>query len=250
MDRDTTEIEFTLDKASPVPLYFQLARELESAIADGRLAKGTYLGNEIELADRWQISRPTVRRAIQELVDTGLLVRQRGVGTQVVNDQIRRRVTMMSLFDDLAAQERAPKSTVITHEQVVADADVAEALGIAHGSTVVHIERCRDADGKRLAIMRNWLILDAAGDITTGQLTKTGLYASLRARGVRPHSATQEIGARIASPTDAALLNLPVGAPLLTMRRVMQDHSGRPVEVGDHVFDASTFSFQNTVLEG
>jgi DNA-binding GntR family transcriptional regulator len=249
VERDTTEIELTLDKSSPVPLYFQLARKLEAAVADGRLAKGTYLGNEIELAERWLVSRPTVRRAIQELVDGGFLVRQRGVGTQVVNDQIRRRVTTMSLYDDLASQSRAPRTSVRVHEHVPAEPRIAADLDVAVGALVVHIERCRDADGKRLAIMRNWLTIEAAGEITSDQLSESGLYAALRANGVRPHSASQRIGACAASAIDAGLLNLPTGAPLLTMRRVMHDAAGRPVEVGEHVFDASTFSFETTVLE-
>lgn len=245
-----SDINRAMDRTSPVPLYFQLAGELQRAISDGRLPKGDFLGNEVDLADRWQISRPTVRRAIKELVDQGLLVRQRGVGTQVVSDHIRRRVTLMSLHDDLEAQGRAPTTTVLTHEVVVADAGIAASLNLAPGSKVVHIERCRTVDGRRLAILRNWITLDTASDITPAQLRGSGLYALLRARGVRPHSAELEIGARIATPTDAALLDLPVGAAVLTTRRVMQDSSGQPVEVGSHIYDASSYTIETNVLSG
>src|SRR5690625_3672912 len=72
-----------LDRNSPVPLYFQVAQCLEDGIRDGVLPPGTRLENEISLAKRLSVSRPTVRRAIQEVVDKGLLVRRRGVGTQV-----------------------------------------------------------------------------------------------------------------------------------------------------------------------
>jgi DNA-binding GntR family transcriptional regulator len=85
----SADLRPSLDRSSPVPLYHQLARDLKAAVADGRIATGSFLQNELELADRWQVSRPTVRRAIQELVDSGLLVRQRGVGTQVVNRESR-----------------------------------------------------------------------------------------------------------------------------------------------------------------
>ena len=64
------------------PLYFQVSRQIEAAIDSGVLAPGDRLENEISLADRWGLSRPTMRRAIQELVDKGLLVRRRGIGTQ------------------------------------------------------------------------------------------------------------------------------------------------------------------------
>ena len=63
------ELDVTLHRNSPVPLYHQLAAQLKHAVESGEVAKGTFLGNELDLADRWQVSRPTVRRAIQDLVD-------------------------------------------------------------------------------------------------------------------------------------------------------------------------------------
>jgi DNA-binding transcriptional regulator YhcF (GntR family) len=90
-----------VDRTSPVPLYFQVAQHLERAIAGGELAPGTRLENEIMLADQLGLSRPTMRRAIQYLVDRGLLVRKRGVGTQVVQSKVRRPVVLTSLYDDL-----------------------------------------------------------------------------------------------------------------------------------------------------
>jgi DNA-binding GntR family transcriptional regulator len=249
MERTTAAFDITLDRSSPMPLYFQLARELERAISDGRLVKGGFLENEIELASTWQLSRPTVRRAIQELVDSGLLVRQRGVGTQVVNDELRPRVRLRGLYDELLADGRHPTTTMIAHERVVADASISDALGLSRGSTVVHIERCRVADGRRIAILRNWLTVEAAGDITTEQLLGNGLYALLRARGVQPHYLLQRIGARTASPIDAALLDLPVGAPLLTTDQQMQDRSGTRVDIGEHVYDAMHYSVELPVVE-
>lgn len=71
-------LQLGVDRGSPVPLYFQLAQQLEAAIEDGTLTPGSLLGNEIDLAGRLGLSRPTVRQAIQSLVDKGLLVRRRG----------------------------------------------------------------------------------------------------------------------------------------------------------------------------
>jgi DNA-binding GntR family transcriptional regulator len=203
----------TLERSSAVPLYYQVARELERAIADGRLAKGAFIENEIPLAASLGISRLTVRRAIQELVDAGMLVRRRGVGTQVVNDKLPRPPLLGSLFDDLTERGRTPKTTVLAHERVVADDTVAAQLSIPRGSTVVYLERCRFADGRRLAILRNWLTVEAAGDIATADLVANGLYKLLRARGIWPHSASRRVGARIAGPVEAALLGLEVGDP-------------------------------------
>jgi len=249
MERVSPQLDVSVDRSSPIPLYHQLAAELRRAIAEGRLVKGGFLGNELELADAWQLSRPTVRRAIEELVDAGLLVRQRGVGTQVVNDELRPKVRLTSLYDVLSAQGRHPTTMVMTHERVIADADVCVELALPPGSMAVHIERCRFAGGRRLAILRNWLTIESAGELTTEQLVGGGLYAWLRARGIWPHYAIQRTGARTAAPTDAALLDLPVGAPLLTVHVVMQDRSGTRIDVGHHVCDASEYSMETAVIE-
>lgn len=243
------DVAVTLNRISPVPLYHQLAHQLKDAVEHGDLPKGTFLDNELDLADRWQVSRPTVRRAIQELVDDGMLVRRRGVGTQVVNDQVRRPFTLSSFHDDLVASGRTPLTEVVALDRRPAPADVADDLALARRTEVVSIVRRRSAGRRRLAVMRNWLIVDAAGHITADDLERTGLYALIRERGVRPHYATQRLGARVATEEEAELLGIDTGAPVLTMRRVMQDLTGRPVEVGDHAYDAAHYSVEMAVVE-
>jgi DNA-binding GntR family transcriptional regulator len=95
----TTSI--AVDRASPVPLYYQVAQQLEQVIQSGELAPGTRLNNELVLADQLGVSRPTLRRAMEYLVDRGYLVRKRGIGTQVVHPKLRRPVQLTSLYDDL-----------------------------------------------------------------------------------------------------------------------------------------------------
>ena len=73
-----------LDRESPVPLYYQLAQNMETAIRQGRLSSGSHLENEIELARQLRVSRPTVRRAIALLANRGLVIRRHGIGTLVV----------------------------------------------------------------------------------------------------------------------------------------------------------------------
>src|SRR5215212_8813975 len=119
------ELVLDLDRSSPVPLYFQVSRQIEAA-----LERGDRLENEIGLADRWGLSRPTMRRAIQELVDKGMLVRRRGIGTQVVHAQVKRKAEVSSLFDDLARSGQQPTTKVLLHEVTPAAEQVAERLGV------------------------------------------------------------------------------------------------------------------------
>jgi DNA-binding GntR family transcriptional regulator len=243
-------IDIAIDRAGPVPLYFQVLQELEWAIADGRIERGAFLENEIALAERWQLSRPTVRRAIQELVDQGLLVRQRGVGTQVVNDEIRKAGQVSSLHDELLASGQAPSTIVLAFETMIGDASKTDALGLPRGSMVLYVERCRLANGRRLALMRNWVLPSAAGNLTADDLNCGGLYSLFRVKGFWPHYSSQRIGARNASPVDAALLGLPIGAAVLTVQSVMQDKTGSRIDCCEMVSDAASYSRELTVIEG
>ncbi len=178
-----------------MPLYFQLSQQLEAAIEHGALTPGSLLGNEIELAGRLGLSRPTVRQAIQSLVDKGLLVRRRGVGTQVVHSQVKRPLELSSLYDDLEAAGQRPATKVLVNTVVPASAEVAAALNVAEGSDVHRVERLRMAHGEPMAYLCNYLP-PGLFDLDTGQLEATGLYRLMRAAGITLHSARQSIGAR------------------------------------------------------
>ncbi|WP_369204810.1 GntR family transcriptional regulator [Streptomyces sp. PU-14G] len=236
-----------MDRASPVPLYFQLSQQLESAIERGALAPGSLLGNEIELAGRLGLSRPTVRQAIQSLVDKGLLVRRRGIGTQVVHSQVRRPMELSSLYDDLEAAGQRPATRVLRESVGEATAEVAAALGVPEGAEVRSVERLRLTHGEPMAYMRNHLPVDLL-TWERAELESTGLYRLMRAAGVTLHSARQAVGAKAADAAEAELLGEEQGAPLLTMQRTAYDDTGRPVEYGSHLYRASRYAFDFQLL--
>jgi DNA-binding GntR family transcriptional regulator len=243
----TVTLELSVDRSSPVPLYFQLSQQLEAAIEHGTLTPGSLLGNEIELAARLGLSRPTVRQAIQSLVDKGLLVRRRGVGTQVVHSQVKRPLELSSLYDDLEAAGQRPATKVLVNTVVAATAEIAAALGVAEGSDVHQVERLRLAHGEPMAYLCNYLP-PALLDLDTPQLETTGLYRMMRAAGITLHSARQSIGARAATAAEAERLAEQEGAPLLTMQRVTFDDTGRAVEYGTHTYRPTRYSFEFQLL--
>ncbi|MET9366611.1 GntR family transcriptional regulator [Streptomyces griseoflavus] len=243
----TVQLELGVDRGSPVPLYFQLSQQLESAIERGVLTPGTLLGNEIELAARLGLSRPTVRQAIQSLVDKGLLVRRRGVGTQVVHSQVKRPLELSSLYDDLEAAGQRPATRVLVNTVVTASAEVAAALAVAEDSEVHRLERLRLTHGEPMAYLCNYLPSGLL-DLDTGQLEATGLYRLMRAAGITLHSARQTIGARAATAAEAERLGERTGAPLLTMQRVTFDDTGRAVEFGTHTYRPDRYSFEFQLL--
>ncbi|MEU9050820.1 GntR family transcriptional regulator [Streptomyces sp. NPDC048384] len=240
-------LDFALDRGSPVPLYYQFAQQLEAAIEHGALAPGNLLGNEVDLSVRLGLSRPTVRQAIQSLVDKGLLVRRRGVGTQVVHSQVKRPLELSSLYDDLEAAGQGPTTQVVRNERVPAAADVAAALGLAEGAEVTVLERLRCTHGQPVAILCNYLPATLL-DLDTVRLESTGLYRMMRAVGITLHSARQTIGARCATAEEAGRLDEKEGTALLTMQRTAYDDTGRAVEYGTHIYRASRYAFDFQLL--
>ncbi|MDR2378485.1 MAG: GntR family transcriptional regulator [Bifidobacteriaceae bacterium] len=233
-----------IDRASPVPLYHQLASQLESSIRTGALAVGTWLENEVDLASRLSVSRPTVRQAISQLVDAGLVARQRGIGTRVVSASIVRPVAFTSFFEDMAAAGLEPKTTTLSLRRVSPDAEIAALFGA--DDEVIEIVRLRGAGEQPIALMRNWIPVrfDA---VTAEALNQRGLYELMRAQGATLKTATQLIGARAATASEAKLLGIRSGAPCVTMKRRARDHLGDLIELGDHLYRGDKYQFTSTL---
>ncbi|GAA2028175.1 GntR family transcriptional regulator [Catenulispora yoronensis] len=237
-----------VDRSSPIPLYFQVAEQIAEAIRAGELAPGDQLDSEVQIAEALGLSRPTVRQAIGHLVDRGMIVRRRGVGTQILPMPVRREMELTSLHDDLARSGRAPGTDVLLLARVPAEPEAAAALGVPGGTQVTKVVRLRRSQGEPLALMRNWLP-DPVPALGVELLETTGLYEVLRKAGIRICVARQRIGACTADQEQATLLEERRGAALLTMERTAFDDSGRAVEFGSHIYRASRYSLEVTVTE-
>lgn len=241
------ELFTDLDRTGPVPLYYQISSRLERAIREGTIPAGARLENEISIGEKLGLSRPTVRRAIQELVDKGLLVRRRGIGTQVVQARVNRPVELTSLHEDLSQGGMMPTTQVLSLERIPADAHTAQLLNISAGTEITHIRRLRSANETPMAILENFLPPEFA-DITAEHLETGGLYQILRARGITIQIANQTIGARRTNADEHELLDIAKGSPLLTMDRVAYDQGGRVIEAGQHCYRPDLYSFSTTLV--
>ena len=240
--------EVTVNRSSPVPLYFQVAEQLERAILDGILLPGDRIANEVALADQLGLSRPTLRQAIQTLVDKGMLVRKRGVGTQVVHTPIRRTVELTSLNDDLRRAGEHPSTVVLGLEAIEADEEPAERLKVPIGTGVWRLDRLRFVADEPLALMCNFVPLEVT-DLGEVDLTKVGLYEHFRAMGIHIRVAHQTISARRADLQEARHLAGRKGDPVLTMQRTSYDDNGRAVEYGTHLYRPDLYSFETTLVD-
>ena len=240
--------DITIDRNSPVPLYFQISEPIARLIVSRQLPTGTRIEDELSMARRLRVSRPTARQALQRLVDRGLVVRRRGIGTQVAPARIHRPAELTGLFSEISVRGHRPSTLVLHYDEHPATEEQAHSLGVGAGSPVTQFRRLRLSDGEPLAILRNLVPTSLAP--TRDELETSGLYEALRASGVVLLSARQSIGARNATSEEAELLRLEPGTSLLTMRRTTSDESGTIVEVGDHVYRADRYTFDSTVFAG
>jgi YD repeat-containing protein len=245
------QVDVTLDRSSSIPLYHQLAQAIEAAILAGDLAPGDRLENELSLTTRLGLARPTARQAIGELTRKGLVVRKRGVGTQVLSDRINRETRLSSLYDDLIKSGRRPETRLLSYEVGPPGPDLL-ALGPALETAIdetdefIRIRRLRSADGLPLAVLTNHLpaSLQLSEDDLVESADSAGLYALLRSRGINLQVAHQTVGARLMTAEEGRLLSERRPAAGLTALRVAYDDSGRLIEIGQHVYRASHYSLE------
>jgi DNA-binding GntR family transcriptional regulator len=239
---------YVADRGGPLPLYHELAEKIEQAIVGGEMPAGARLEDEGTLSERLGVSRPTMRRAIQLLAAKGLLVRRRGLGTQVVPlPSMSRKLELTSLWDDLTRLGKHPSTTVIECATVPAPTNVASELAVAADSPVLHMRRLRSADDTPIALLENYLP-EQYGDITAETMAADGLYETLSRRGVTIRVAHQSMSAVAATTETAALLAVPVGAPLIQMSRTAFDFGGRATETGVHLYRPDLYTFETTLV--
>ncbi|NYE69755.1 GntR family transcriptional regulator [Microlunatus parietis] len=238
-------LDITLDRSAAEPLYLQLSRAIERAIATGELADGDRLENELSLTDRLGVSRPTARQAIQELVNKGLLVRKRGVGTQVIRSKFSRDERLSSLYDDLVEAGKTPTTRLLDFRVGPVPDAIAQRVSLPADEPYLQLRRLRLADDLPLAVLANYL--PARIELDPADLEQHGLYPCLRRAGVTLKLAHQRVGARLADEEEAKLLGAIPPLACLTADRLAYDDSGRLVEYGRHIYHAARYSIRSSL---
>lgn len=221
--------QFAINKQSPIPIYHQLQEHIKQLILKGELGPHDRLPSENELAERHNISPMTVRQAMNELVNQGLVYRQQGRGTFVAPQHMLHPLTRLSSFsEDMLARRLEPQAKILVFESVPAGTNVALALDVRSGQEVLRIKRLRLADGRAVGVHDAYL---RDVEITRDALEETGsLYRLLETHGVRLSEGEEVIEAVAATREMGHLLNVTPGAPLLQVTRTMVNDANKPVE--------------------
>lgn len=238
-------LHFTIDKQSPVPIYHQLQEEFRHRILDGDLAPHDRLPSENELSEQFGISPMTVRQAMVELVNDGLVYRERGRGTFVASrlpSNLEHQLTRLSSFsEDMRARDLTPESRVLVFETVPAQGKVAVALEVDDGDEVLRIKRVRLAEGQPVGVHDTY-VRDVP--VQRAELEEVGsLYAVFEQHDVTLAEGEETFKAIAADAELSRHLGVPVGAPLLQVTRTTVDDGGRPVEYVVATYRADLYDY-------
>ena len=230
---------------SPIPLYHRVSSVLHQRVLDGVYSAGDRLAPEDELAAEFNVSRATIRQAVGELVNLGLLSRQQGRGTfvQETSQHAIGQVFHGSLADLLAETKRARFMDIsIAHDEDL-PTRVAESLELEEGRGTI-VRRARTIDGRLFAYTINYLPPELGRLVTTRELKHGGLMHLLERRGVDIAAASQSIRAQLCDVHVAEQLGLELGAPVLFVERVLLDSDAAPVELVQTWYRGDMYVYQ------
>jgi GntR family transcriptional regulator len=235
----------SLNRTSPVPLYYQLAEALREQIRAGEWQAGDRLPPERVLAEQHGISRMTARQAVSYLVREGTLVVRHGLGTYVAAP--RYGFDAFHLFgfsEDARAQGAAVRSRVIEHGPCVPPRRVARQLRLADSDDAMRLVRLRRADETAVLLETLYLPMRYCTGWQRSELEHGSIYALLEQRGVRLARAEQSLEATIANEYESRLFGIEQGAPMILLEGVTSDAHGQPIEYFKAVYRGDRFTFR------
>jgi GntR family transcriptional regulator, phosphonate transport system regulatory protein len=241
--RAAFEKTMQLSRQPSEPLYLELAQVLRGELRHYRI--GDFLPGEMQLARRFAVNRHTLRRAVDELVQEGRLLRRQGKGTQVLRRPLVYPLQADSAYSDaLAALGVRTEARLLARRQLSASAEEARHLQLAEGAALIELSTLRLLDGEPVSLIRHRYCASHAERLADYQGGSLRRY--LGERGLPLTRRFSLIGARLADRDEAAQLLMPLRMPLLSVFTLSCDASGRPLEIALSASRSDRFQYQVT----
>jgi GntR family transcriptional regulator len=234
------EILKPLDPAGSQPLYQQLQRAIREAIESHALAPDDALPAERQIATDLSISRITVRKALEGLVEEGLLVRRQGSGNFVASRIEKNFAKLTSFSEDMRARGRVPTSKWLKRAEGTVTPEEALTLRLSPGTPVFRFHRLRYADEAPMSLEFTTVV---ASFLPSIDAVDSSLYEALQAVGCRPVRALQRLRALLLSAEQAKLLHAHEGDAGLLVERVGYLRDGQAVEYCQSYYRGDTYDF-------
>lgn len=229
------------------PLYQQVREKLLARISSGELEVGDRLEPEVELAVTYGVSRATMRNAIRDLVQEGLLTRRPGVGTMIIRSAPETRSSNLDpLLESLAGAYEETQLLVLDAQLTQPSEKVAEQLNLDDDEKVLHVFRIVKIEGVTVAVGHTFL--PASLGISAAEARVAPFYDLLERTYRTPLSFGHDsVSAEGATGETAKLLGVKSGTPVLTIDRTAHDGSGQPVEFTETIFRSDYYSYDVTL---
>ena len=230
-----------LSRQPSEPLYLELAQVLRGELRHYRI--GDFLPGEMQLARRFAVNRHTLRRAVDELVQEGRLLRRQGKGTQVLQRPLEYPLQADSAYSEsLAALGLRTEARLLARRQLSASAEESRHLQLAEGAALIELSTLRLLDGEPVSLIRHRYCASHAERLADYQGGSLRRY--LGERGLPLTRRFSLIGARLADRDEAAQLLMPLRMPLLSVFTLSCDATGRPVEIALSASRSDRFQYQ------
>ncbi|MGX9290460.1 GntR family transcriptional regulator [Bacillus sp. A015] len=237
-----------IDKQSPIPMYHQIMENLKKQIEDGTLAPDTLIPSEREYAERFDISRMTVRQALSNLVNEGYLYRQKGKGTFVSRKKFEQPLQGLTSFtEDMRQRGLKASSQLVDFKKTACPEHLLPVLQLSNSDAVYELKRIRLANDEPMAIETSYIPETFAGDLTKEHLTGS-LYEYIENHtGLAIGLAKQELEANVASEQEAHVLSISTGSPVLSIARTTYFQNDLPFEYVLSVYRGDRYKLIHTM---
>ena len=235
--------------SSANPLYQQLMDDIKLDISNQKYRHGDKSPSETELAEIYNVSRITVRRAVSELCDEGYLAKHQGKGTFVTPPKITRKIMqdthVHSFTATCAMSGMQPGGRTVGIRIVPSRQEEQHFLKLPKDSNVIYLQRIRTADGDPVMLENTFLPSPEFDSLLSTDLTNRSLNETLRQKYSRSLVVRQTTKVEVsrASPEHAQLLNITPGDPLFFITAYFLDERDNPIAIARHYFLASRFIF-------
>ncbi|OMC85402.1 GntR family transcriptional regulator [Viridibacillus sp. FSL H8-0123] len=233
-----------LDKNSPVPMYIQIEEFLKGKIFEEEYKIGENIPSEREFSEQLGVSRMTVRHAITNLVNSGLLYREKGRGTYVANPKLEQPLSGLTSFtEDMRSRGYEPSNKLIRFEKIIPPIDIAKALQMKMGDEVFSVVRIRNADQLPMAIERTYIPVEIIPDLDKSMVLGS-LYSLIEERHHQKIGhASQLMEAALVTKEDSKLLNIEQPSAVLIIERKSYLSTGIPFELVRSTYRADRYKF-------
>lgn len=233
-----------IDKNSPIPIYHQLEKQIKQLIEKGDLKPGDMIPSEREYADKYKVSRMTIRQAIVNLVNERYLYRVKGKGTFIMEKKLEQSLQGLTSFsEDMKSRGMKASSKLISFEIIPADSKLADQLGIQEHGPVYEIKRIRLAEEEPMALERTYISANKVKGLTE-EIVQQSLYKYIEEKlHLKIAKGTQEIEAVLVNGEEVECLKIPEHSPIMLIQRTTSLEDGTIFEVVKSSYRADRYKF-------